>query len=163
MPALEWLCQLIGIPPQVLSKREQVILEAELFNTIYAELRERFRSQYKNYFILLKFNQEAEDAMLETNMIRYIIHDILIAEDYSLPGIACYTQMPEEVICDIATGRNISPSLNLSRKILALHRTTRPELYQEILEKIIADLLSQQEKCKAADKDKQYFTKGYKT
>jgi hypothetical protein len=136
MTATELLCQLVGINPRQLSREQNILLEAELFTRVCDELREIYRVNNKDFFRTMKFTTEKEDAMLEANLIQCVINDILISEEYSLEGIACYTQIPEDVIYDIAAGCNITPSLPLSRKIIELHRTVRPNLYREILQKI---------------------------
>ena len=51
-------------------------------------------------------------------------------------GIAYYVQMPEDVIYELVTGLNKNPSLELSRKIVELHKSVRIELYQAVLEKV---------------------------
>ena len=74
--------------------------------------------------------------MIETNLIRCVINDILLTEEYTLPGIAHYTDTPEEVIFELASGLNSSPTLLVSRKIIELHRTIRPQLYAGIVHKV---------------------------
>lgn len=74
--------------------------------------------------------------MIEEQFIRYIINDLITSEEYTLPGIAYYTNTPEEVIYDLASGANNNPSLRLSRKIVELHQSTRPELYTHLIKKI---------------------------
>ena len=74
---------------------------------------------------------------METNFLRHVIHDILSTEEYSLSGLAYYTRTPEDVLYDIATGKNTDPSASILRKIIELHRTIRPELYRVIIQKII--------------------------
>lgn len=136
MPALEPLCHLAGINFHNLLKEERFILEADLFVYLHEELKETIKQQQKDYFRLLKINPKKENSMIEPNLIRCIINDILSTEEYSLPGIAYYTDFPEDIIFDIATGRNTNPSLLLAVKIIALHRSVRPKLYQGIFKKI---------------------------
>lgn len=136
MSATELLCLLVGVNPKNLSREQNLLLEAELFTRICEELKEIFRIKNKEFFRLMKFDTEKENTMLEANLIRCLINDILTSQEYSLSGIACYTQIPEDVIYDIAAGCNINPSLPLSRKIIELHRTVRPNLYRDILKKI---------------------------
>ena len=136
MPAMELLCQIIGIDPQNLSKEENTLLEAELFSQLCDELKKIFKLQFKEYFQLMKFNIEKEDAMIEANFIRCVINDILSTENYTLSGIAFYTQTPEDIIYEVAMGSNTSPSLLLSRKIIEIHKTVRQDLYRELLHKI---------------------------
>ena len=135
---MESFCQLIGLNSDELSKQEIFILEGIIFICIYQELKELFKLQYKTYFRLMKLNNEMENAMLETNFIRCLINDILSTEEYSLLGIANYTHLPEDALYDVIVGMNTNPSLIFSIKIIELHRTVRPQLYQDILNKISA-------------------------
>ncbi len=142
MSASELLCQMIGNMPYKLTKRENLFLEAELFMRIHDELKEIFKIQHIEYLKLQKLNIGMEDVMLEGNFIRLIINDILLTEEYTLEGIACYTQTSEDVIHDIAVGNNLAPSFPLSRKIIEIHRTIRPDLYNNILKKILSTYTS---------------------
>src|SRR5579872_1377533 len=135
----ELLFNLSIINPHILSKKELTLLEADLFTSICAKLKEIFKTQYKDYFRTVKFNKEMEETMLESELVRCIINDILSTEEYSLTGIAFYTRKPEDVIFEIASGNNTDPSASLLRKIIELHRSVRPSLYQQIIKKIIAE------------------------
>jgi len=53
-----------------------------------------------SYSIGAKINIEKEKSMIESNFIRCIINDILSTEEYTLPGIAYYTDTPEEIIIE---------------------------------------------------------------
>lgn len=127
------------INPRIFSKEELTLLEADLFTSICAELKEVFKKQYKDYFRIVKLNKEMEETMLESQLARCIINDILATEEYSLAGIAFYTRKPEDVIFEIASGNNTDPSASLLRKIIELHRSVRPSLYQHIIKKIIVE------------------------
>jgi len=137
MSAAKLLCHFEGVNPSILSKEEILLLEAVLFLRICEELKEIYKIQHKDYFRIMKFNAEMENAMIETNYVRCIINDILSTEEYSLPGIAYYTHKPEDVIFEVATGKNTDPSSSLLRKIIELHRSVRPNLYREIMKKIL--------------------------
>jgi hypothetical protein len=150
MPAIEFLYDYLEIEHHKFSQVEKIILEMELFTKVCNEISNVYRIRYKEYFNLIKFNLEMERAMLDSNLIANVINDILLTGEYSLAGIALYTQIPEDVICDIATGKNQEPSLPLSRKIIELHRSVRPKLYQGIIQKAI-----QESQCKAMDDSKQ--------
>lgn len=139
MAAMELLCHLIGVDSQKLSKEENLILEAILFTRLCDELKEILRKQYKNYFYLMRLDLKLEDDVLEESFIRCILNDILASEAYTLPGIAIYTQTPEDALYEILSGNNNNPSLTLSRKIIELHLSIRKELYQSILVKIVKD------------------------
>jgi len=137
MSAVEPLCQMIGINPKELSREELFVLEARLFTMLCDELRRHFKSQHKEYFFSTKSSQEMENFM-ETNFVSLVIRDIVATGEYTEAGSALYTQVPTDVIDDIVTGRNPSPSVSLFEKIINLHRSVRKELYREIME-IIAE------------------------
>lgn len=142
MPAVEPLCHLVGISPAKFTKEENIILEIELFTRLCEELNEAFKIKYKNYLRIIKCDKEMESLMMETMFVRCVINDILSTEEYTLNGIACYTQTPEEVVHEVAMGCNTSPSAQLLRKIVELHRSVRRELYIEMMKKISATILA---------------------
>lgn len=141
MSAMEPLCYLMSINPRHFSKEENFLLEAELFVNICDELKEWFRQQYKDFFHLVKFNTTMEDAMLENNFIRLILNDILSTQEYTLQGIAHYTDTHEDIIHELASGLNTKPLATCLRKVIELHRLVRHELYQAIGKKIVAKYL----------------------
>lgn len=141
MAATELLCHLFGVNPQSLTLQEGLILEVELFTRICGELKEIYRIKNKNYFSLIKINTQKENTMLEAKFLIFVIDDILMSGEYSLEGIAYHTQIPEDVICDISSGKNKTPSLLVSQKIIDLHRKVRPDLYQEVVKKVTEKLL----------------------
>ena len=137
MPAIEPLCQSVGIDANQLSRVELCVLEAELQVCVYEELKEIHRASHKAYFRLMKLNIEMENKMLEEGFLKHVIIDIIQSGEYSIGGIAYYTQSSQEVISDIASGRIVDPSLPLSQKIINLHRSVRPDLYRKIIQKIL--------------------------
>jgi hypothetical protein len=137
MSAIKLLCHLAEVNPSIFSRDENLILEADLFIHICEELKKIYKIQSKDYFRIMKFNAEMENAMIETNFVRGVLNDILSTEEYSLPGVAQYTYAPEDVIYEIATGKNTDPSASLLRKIIELHRSVRPNLYRDIVKKIM--------------------------
>lgn len=136
MVAVGLLCELIGIDSTKLSKKENLLLEANLYAYLYEELKAVFRKQYKEYFQLMKFTVEMEEEMLEANFLCLIINDIVVSEEYTLEGIACYSDTPVDVMQEILIGYNKNPSAILLRKVIELHRSVRRELYSAIMEKI---------------------------
>lgn len=137
MSTTQSLYDSLNINLQLLSKKELLILEADLFTRLCEELKEVIREQNKDYFNLIKLTTEKENTVIEANFLRCIIHDILSTEEYNLSGIACYTDTPEDVIYEVAAGHNNRPTLTLARKVIELHRHVRAGLYQEIFNKII--------------------------
>lgn len=109
------------------------ILFIQLCDALMRELLEK----NQNYFKLIKLNKNMESVMIEANFVRFVINDILASEEYTLGGIAFYTRTPEEVLYDVATGINTNPSLSLSRRIIELHRSVKPGLYQSLMNKLV--------------------------
>lgn len=141
MSALEPLSNLIGIKISNLSETEVLYIEGGLLIAICYEIKEMFRNRYKDYFRLMKYNIEMENAMLDDNYVRFIINDIISTNEYTLAGIAYYTQTPEDVVYDLASGSNTRPSAIFLQKIIELHRNVKRDLYDEIFKKIISDYL----------------------
>jgi hypothetical protein len=141
MPASELLCNLAGVKPCNLSKEENFLIEAELFTRVCEKLKEIYQAKYKNYFQLIKYGKEKEIEMLDDSFTRCIINDILATEEYTLSGIAYYTQTPEEIVFELACGNITNPSVVFFRKIIELHRSVRSDLYREIVEKILSEYL----------------------
>jgi hypothetical protein len=142
MPATEPFCRLIGVNPNKLTKEESYLVEAELFTRICNELMEIFKIQYKDDPLLLKTNIEMESAMFDINFIRLIIRDILSTDEYSIQGIAIYTDTHEDVVCEVITGRNLSPSATFFRRIIELHRSVKRDVYNSIIKKITTQYLA---------------------
>ena len=140
MPAAEPLCHLMEINLDHLTKEEGILLEAELFSVICKEWKEIFREQHRNYFYLMNWTIEKEETMLEANFLRLVIKDILSTEEYTLSGVAHYTDTHEDVLCDIIDGRNTNPSATLLWRIIDLHRSVRRDIYKMIMKKIAIKL-----------------------
>lgn len=142
MPAVQAFSHLLGMNNHALSHEEQRMLEAELFTRVCEELKENLREQYTNYFCLMNFTVEMENAMLEENFLRLIIKEILLTEEYTLAGIAYYTCTHEDVVHEIIAGRNTSPSATFFRRVIELHRSVRQDIYQGIAKKIKEEYLA---------------------
>lgn len=124
MPAAEPFYPLLPHPkPIKLSREENIILETELFSRICDEL-----------------CAQGVSSMIEEDMMRGLISDILHSNEYTLEGIAYYADIPEDVICDIMMGRNSSASFRVCRKLINLHRMVRPNLYREIIKKVVSNV-----------------------
>ncbi len=137
MSAIEPLSNLIRVDLSLLKKEEKTLLEAGLFARVYEELKIIFSEQQKIYFRLLKLPKEQEDVMLEENFVHSIIKDILSTEEYTLKGIAEYTDTFEEVVEEFFTGRNTNPSATFLRRLINLHASVRQDLYSFVVEKIV--------------------------
>jgi len=125
-----------------LSKEENILLEVNLFELICNELFEWFRVNQQNFFRLMNYTLEMENQMLETNFVKLIITDILQTEEYTLQGIAQYTQIHEDVINELALGINVNPSVVSFRKILQIHQSVRRDIYEGIRQKLLLSQIS---------------------
>lgn len=138
MPAIQSWCNFARISSENLTKKEIILLEAELFVRVCEELKEMIRAQYKNYFKLINLSLEMENTMLEENFLRIIINDILATNEYDLKGIAYYANTHEDIVQEIIYGYNVNPSVVIFRRIMELHRMVREEVYSAILKKILS-------------------------
>ena len=140
MTAIEPLCHLLKLDTSMLTYRENLLLEGELFALVCEELKEIFREQYRDYFRFIKLTREKENLMLESRFAEFIINDIVSTGQYTTKGIAYYTDTFEEVVVEIMTGLNTSPSAIFLRKLIELHHSVRRELYDFIIKKVMKKL-----------------------
>jgi hypothetical protein len=141
MAALQPLSKLIDYNVSTLSEQESLLLETMLFVRLCEELKEIFRKEHKNYFTVLKYTLQMENDMLEANFLPIIIRDILSTNEYTLNGIAEYTNIHEDVICEIMSGQNSNPSVSLFRRIMELHKTVKRDMYSTTLKKITTEYM----------------------
>lgn len=123
MSSVQDLSEFYHLKTKKLSKEESRLLEAALFWSLCNEL---------NHSTIIE-----DTDMSDENLVRCLINDLMNTGDYSLPGLACYTDTPEEVVHDIAAGINKRPSLFLARRVIELHKVARKEVYTKILDKIL--------------------------
>lgn len=116
---------------------ETIFIDNVLFLQLCNEHMRMMLADSQAYFRLIKLNKNMESVMIEANFVRFIINDILRSEEYTLGGIAFYTNVPEEVLYDIVAGIHINPSLSLSKKIVELHRSIKPALYQQLIRNVL--------------------------
>ncbi|OGT38524.1 MAG: hypothetical protein A3F11_04525 [Gammaproteobacteria bacterium RIFCSPHIGHO2_12_FULL_37_14] len=133
MSAMEPLCLLAGIDPKRFSKEKRLLLEAEFFSRIYKKLEDNFRKQYTNYFNLFRFTLNREDIALEENFVRSLIQNMLSSGDYTVQGIARYTNTPEDVLMEIIVGLNPYPSAIFLRRLIELDRAQRRDFYHTLV------------------------------
>ena len=139
MSAMEPLCLLAGIDPKKLSREKRLLLEAEFFVRIYKKLEDNVRKQYKHYFSLLKFTLHKENVTVEENFARSFIQTMLSAGNYTLQGIARYTNTPEDVLIEVIAGRNLHPSALFLRKLIELDRIQRRDFYHAIVKESLEE------------------------
>lgn len=137
MSAVMPLYNLIEMDVDNFTQIEKNFLDTVLFLNVCEELKMLLFKEYKNYFLAIKDNVQKEKVMLEQNFIGCILNDILATKEYSLAGIAYYTDTPEDVLYDVIAGTNINPAFSLVRKVIELHRLIRSDLYLSLLNKVI--------------------------
>lgn len=142
MSSPELLFCILGANPKFLSKEEKQILEADLLVNTCQELKEVFKEKYLNYSNLIKYDIESELHMLDFNYIRWAIRDILLTGEYTISGIAYYTETPEDIVYEIVIGCNLRPSAIFLQKVIELHREVKPDLYLAIRKKIVEKYLT---------------------
>jgi hypothetical protein len=135
MAASDLLSSLFRLGCDKLSKKEKLLLETMLFSDLYQVLKE-------SYIAASETNHQLKEkhSMIKGSIIRGLINDLLMTNEYSLQGLANYTGYPEDVICDVAAGMNKNPTLVLSARIIELHAMTRREFYDGLVKKVIAKL-----------------------
>lgn len=84
----------------------------------------------------MKLTKKEENMMLDTNLTSLVIKDILSTKEYSYQGIANYTNFHEDVVVEVASGRNTNPSVNFFRQVIEIHRMVRRDLYKAIMKKL---------------------------
>lgn len=144
MPAIQSLASLLGINLRTFSKKETLLLEAELLRRIGHELKDIFRSQYKSYFNLMKFTFEMEEDMLDTNFSRLLILEMLSSDEYTLEGIAHYTHTPLDIIQEIVMQKCSSISYPFFQRLIELHCSINREVYENIMQKIAQEYSNKQ-------------------
>lgn len=136
MPAIEPFHHFVGINSRFLTRTEKMLLEADLFDFFCRELIEFFKLKESQNIDDFYLNKEGATIMLEVELVKSMLTDILLTEEYTLSGIAYYTNTPEDVIYDICIGQNTAPSAQFLRKIIALHRSVKAHIYSNITKKI---------------------------
>jgi len=109
----------------------------------FKELKHVFSDCYTEYFHLIKITKEKGDTMLNSRFLSLIINDILATEEYTLEGIANYTNVHTDVLYEILAGLNLTPSADLLQRNIELHRSVRYSLYESIIKKIIHHYLTE--------------------
>ena len=135
MSALQRLSHYLGVNLRQFSREENLFLEAELFLRISEEIWAQFKLENKDYFHHLT-NFNVEHTLMELQVIRCLIDDILRSENYTLSGIAYYTQTPEELVQELLIGYRVSPVITFTRKLIELHKEIKPDLYKNVIKKI---------------------------
>lgn len=126
-----------------LTQNEKNLLEAVLFIQILDGLKEEFDQIYNSHFSSKNFIscQKKGNNMQYDTLLTLIIRDLVESDEYSIEGIARYTNIPVDTIYNAAAGLNHEPSGTLLRRIITLHKSTRPSLYKKIIQKFVTQYI----------------------
>jgi hypothetical protein len=119
--------------PKEFSKSELQLIEAEVAICLINELSVLFDLSYEVSFASSDLKG---GNMLDFNILRKMLHEILLNEEYTLDAIVRYTGFHEDAIHEVAAGLNTNPSFFLFYRLVELHRLARRDLYAGVREKI---------------------------
>lgn len=126
-----------------LTQKEKNLLEAVFFVQILDGLNEEFDKRYNLHFTGRNFIlcQKKGNNMQYDTLLTLVIRDLIDSDEYTIAGIARYTNLPEDTIYNAAAGLNHDPSGTLLRRVITLHKSTRPKLYKKIIQKFIIEYI----------------------
>lgn len=117
---------------QSLSKKKKKILQIIMLHELYDLLKTHLNKKISTN---INFKNK-EDILMDNEIIRQMINEIILSNEYTLEGIAHVTRIPFEVIYDAAGGIKLQFSLPVWLKIIALYLQVKPALWQELIEKL---------------------------
>lgn len=138
MSAMELLSVVVCNKRATISNEETLLVEAALFSCLCIELDLLYMEECKVNIQTNNVDLINGDGSMDTALLYSILRDILSTEEYTLSGISLYTGIHEDLLHDLLSGNNKNPSLTVSRKIIELHRSVRPALYQSLITKIVS-------------------------
>lgn len=115
------------------AKNERKILKAfllERFHQLFCELFYKTIQPDQN-------NSSMECYTMDSKIIQLLIHGIVETGEYTLEGIAYYTQIPFDVIYDAACGINNQFSITPWMRIIALYIQVKPDIAQMLFDKLL--------------------------
>lgn len=114
-------------------KSERQLLKAILLNKTHQFLAECFASHLK---LELKNHSSMESYLMDNKILQLLIQGIVDSEQYTLEGIAFYTNIPFDVIYDAACGISNHLSITTWTKIVNLYLQVKPEVAQLLSERL---------------------------
>lgn len=109
------------------------ILKFFLLGFLHKLFIEIFRNQIDGN----QYNCAMESYAMDSLIIQGIIKGIIETGEYTLEGIAYYTQIPFDVIYDAASGIHNHFSITPWAKIANLYLQVKPEITQLLIEKLL--------------------------
>lgn len=119
-----------------LSQFERNIARAKRYQLLLQIARIMQEEHHKVYFDLLNLDHEVRDDMNQDNLPQFIVNDTIETGEYTIEGIALYTQTPPDVIRDIASGLLRRPSYAIMEKLLEINFSVRKPIYTKVFEKL---------------------------
>lgn len=124
------------------AKSERKMLKAILLGQLHQLLSGLFRNKIQ----FDQNNSSMECYAMDSKIIQLLIQSIVETGEYSLEGIALYTQIPLDVIYDAACGVNNQLSITPWARVVDLFMQVKPDVTQILIDK----LLEIKDKCRAA-------------
>lgn len=115
------------------SKNERRIFKTfllERLHYLFSELFQKTNRQNQN-------NLSMECYTMDSQIIRFLIQDIVATEEYTLEGIAFHTRIPFDVILDAACGKCNNFSITLWARIASLYFQVKPEITKVFFAKLL--------------------------
>lgn len=105
-------------------KKKNIFLKSLLWLELYKYLAEKFNLG------------NGEEDMLNPKLIRSLLLDLIRDGEYTLEGISYAAHVPHEVICDIAYGINMNPSVTTSMQIILHYIIAKRSMYTEEIRRV---------------------------
>lgn len=101
-------------------------------------LHKLFCEIFRNQIDCNQYNCSMESYAMDSQIIQGIINGIIETGEYTLEGIAYYTEIPFDVIYDAALGVHNHFSITPWAKIANLYLQVKPDITQLLIDKLLA-------------------------
>src|SRR5579862_4118387 len=121
----------VTLIPSVKIERKflKVFLLGRLHQLFFELFKEKMLSHHNNFSM--------ECYAVDSQIIQFIIQDIIETGHYTLEGIAYHTRIPFDVIYDAACGLSNQFSITPWARVVELYLQVKPEVAQELTTKLL--------------------------
>lgn len=113
-------------------KNERKILKAFLLGSLH----KLFCELFQNKMQLIQNNNSMECYAVDSQIIRFLIQEIVETGEYTLEGIAFHTRIPFDVVYDAVCGIASQFSITPWARIVDLYIQVKPEIARELTAKL---------------------------
>ncbi|OGT38635.1 MAG: hypothetical protein A3F12_05855 [Gammaproteobacteria bacterium RIFCSPHIGHO2_12_FULL_38_14] len=115
-----------------IKKQKRKILKVFLLGCFHQLLCELFQSkiQHQNNFLM-------ESYSMDSQIIQFLIQDIVETGEYTVEGIANYTRIPFDIIYDAACGINNQFSITPWARVVDLYIQVKPDISRFLIDKLL--------------------------